>query len=96
MVLGLVVSIVITLPALLVHEEFGTASYATIFALINAGMSLGVAFGPGLLGVARDLLGSYQGAVLLFVALEAVAVALVLAGRGLRQTTRAVALPNRQ
>lgn len=78
---GLGVGNVITLPPLLVAEEYGARAFATVFALVYAVMQLGVAFGPSVVGIVRDAWGGYQTALWLLVALEAVAVAGILAGK---------------
>lgn len=80
---GLGVGNVITLPPLLAHAEFGARSFAVVFGMASAAMQIGVAFGPGLVGVLRDLTGGYGVAVGVLAALDAVAVAGVLWGRHL-------------
>ena len=78
---GLGVGNVITLPPLLAHAEFGARSFAVVFGMASAAMQIGVAFGPGVVGVLRDLTGGYGVAVGVLAALDAVAVAGVLWGR---------------
>lgn len=80
-VLGLGVGVVITMPALLTGDEFGVASFGTIFAMVSAGMQLGVAAGPSLIGVARDRWGGYEAVLWLLVGVQTLAVGMVLAGR---------------
>jgi MFS family permease len=85
LVFGLGVGNLITLPPILVREEFGARSFGTVFGLVGAATQAGVAVGPGLMGILHDALGSYRPALWCLVALEAVAVASVLWGRTLRR-----------
>lgn len=71
LVFGLGVGNLITFPPLLARAEFGQRSFGTVF-------------GPGLMGLPHDLLGSYQAARWCQVALEAIAAVSVLGGRALR------------
>ena len=80
-VFGLNVGNVITLPPLLAHAEFGARSFAIIFGMASAAMQIGVAVGPGLVGVLRDVTGDYAVAVGVAAGLDAVAVIAVLWGR---------------
>jgi MFS family permease len=80
-VFGLNVGNVITLPPLLAHAEFGARSFAIIFGMASAAMQIGVAIGPGLVGVLRDATGDYAVAVGVAAGLDAVAVIAVLWGR---------------
>jgi MFS family permease len=81
LVFGLGVGNLITLPPLLAREEFGQRSFGTVFGLVGAASQAGVAAGPGLMGVLRDALGSYQPALWCLVVLECIAVVSVLWGR---------------
>jgi MFS family permease len=78
---GLGVGNVITLPPLIVHTEFGTRSFATIFGMASAAVQLGVAVGPGLVGVLRDVTDGYAVAIGVLAVLDAVAIIAVLGGR---------------
>lgn len=78
---GLGVGNVITLPPLIVHAEFGARSFATVFGMASAAIQIGVAAGPGLVGVLRDATGGYTVAVGVLAALDALAVVGVLWGR---------------
>jgi MFS family permease len=78
---GLGVGNVITLPPLLAHAEFGARSFAFVFGMASAAIQIGVAIGPGLVGVLRDATGGYAVAVGVLAALDALAVAGVLWGR---------------
>jgi MFS family permease len=78
---GLGVGNVITLPPLITHAEFGARSFATIFGMTSAAIQLGVAVGPGLVGVLRDVTGGYPPAIGVLATFDAVAVVGVLWGR---------------
>ena len=78
---GLGVGNVITLPPLIAHAEFGARSFATVFGMASAAIQIGVAIGPGLVGVLRDATGGYAVTVAVLAALDALAVAGVLWGR---------------
>jgi len=84
MVYGLSVGNVITLPALIVQEEFEPAAFGAVVALSTSATQMFGALGPGLLGVGRDLAGGY-GAPLLCCALlnvvSALAIVLLRPGR---------------
>ncbi len=81
LVFGLGVGNLITFPPLLAaREEFGPRSFGTVFGLLSAATQVGVALGPGLMGLLHDVLG-YRSALWWLVALEAVAAVSVLAGR---------------
>ncbi|MEX2223821.1 MAG: MFS transporter [Candidatus Rokuibacteriota bacterium] len=85
LVFGLGVGNLITLPPLLAREEFGQRSFGTVFGLVGAATQAGVAVGPGLVGLLRDALGSYQPALWCLVGLECIAVVSVLWGGTLRE-----------
>ncbi|HSE06616.1 MAG TPA: hypothetical protein VLK35_20885 [Methylomirabilota bacterium] len=77
LVFGPGVGNLITLP-LLAREEFSQRSFGTVFGLVGAATQVGVAVGPGLVGLLRDALGSYQPALWCLVGLECLAVGSVL------------------
>ena len=85
LVFGLGVGNLITLPPLLAREEFGQRSFGIVFGLVAAIAQVGVALGPGLMGLLRDALGSYQPVLWCLVGLESLAVAAVLWGKVLRR-----------
>ena len=58
-VYGLSVGNVITLPALIVQKEFDAAAFGAVVALSTSVTQMFGAFGPGLLGLGRDLAGGY-------------------------------------
>jgi MFS family permease len=77
-VFGLSVGNVITLPALIVQREFASQSFGLVIGLISMlGYTL-LAFGPTLLGVARDATGGYGAALLLCIALQLTGAVVVL------------------
>ncbi|MGH7384303.1 MAG: MFS transporter [Candidatus Rokuibacteriota bacterium] len=88
LVFGLGVGNLITLPPLMAREEFGQRSFGTVFGLVGAATQAGVALGPGLMGLLRDGLGSYQPALWCLVGLECLAVVSVLWGGTLREEPR--------
>lgn len=86
---GMGVGNLITLPPLLVRDEFGQESFGTVFGVVAAAVQIGVAAGPGLMGLLRDTLGSYHLALWCLVALELVAIGLLHWGRALRSAVNA-------
>jgi MFS family permease len=75
---GLSVRNVITFPALIVQREFEAPSFGLLIGLSTATSQFVFAFGPGLIGLVRDWSGGYRNALLLCVALDLVAAAIVL------------------
>lgn len=80
-VFGLNVGNLITLPPLIIHAEFGGRSFATVFGMTSAAIQIGVAAGPGLVGVLRDATGGYPAAMGVLAGFDVVAVVSVLWGR---------------
>ena len=78
---GFSVGNLITFPALVIQREFDAASFGMLMALASATCQTIFAFGPGLLGLVRDLTGGYAAALALCIALELVAAAVALLGR---------------
>ncbi len=67
---GLSVGNVITMPALIVQREFAVRSFGLVIGLTSmVGYTL-LAFGPTLLGVARDATGGYGAALVLCIVLQ--------------------------
>ena len=58
-VYGLSVGNVITLPSLIIQREFDATSFGIVVALTTSVNQMVGAFGPGLMGLARDAAGSY-------------------------------------
>jgi cyanate permease len=80
-VFGVSVGNVITLPALIVQHEFPSQSFGLAIGLSSMVGQATLAFGPTLLGLARDATGSYGAAIGLCIALQLVAAVLVLVRR---------------
>jgi MFS family permease len=77
-VYGFSVGNLITFPALIIQREFDAAAFGMLVGLSTAITQFTYAFGPGLLGLVRDLSGSYTASLLLCVALNLIAAALVV------------------
>lgn len=78
---GLSVGNLITLPALIVQREFDAAAFGAVIGLVTGIGQVTYAFGPGLLGVVRDLAGGYGAALALCILLQIAAAVGLLAGR---------------
>ena len=59
-VFGFSVGNVITLPSLIVQREFDPRSFGVLVSLITAINQITYAFGPGVIGLLRDMSGSYS------------------------------------
>ncbi len=81
---GLSAGNLLTLPSLLIQREFEAASFALLVGLSWAISQFTYAFGPGLVGIIRDVTGNYSAPIILLAALDLAAAALVL----LRPATR--------
>src|SRR5690348_802783 len=77
-VFGFSVGNLITLPSLIVQREFDPKSFGVLVALQTAIAQVTYAFGPGVIGVLRDLSGSYTVPFYCAVALELIAVVLIM------------------
>lgn len=77
-VFGLTVGNAITLPALIIQREFDPRSFGILVSLVTAINQVTYAFGPGLIGILRDLSGNYGTAFYVNVVLEFAAAAIVL------------------
>jgi cyanate permease len=77
-VYGFSVGNVITFPALIVQREFEAAAFGMLIGLSTGIGQFTYAFGPGLLGVVRDISGGYGAALALCIALKLSAAAMVL------------------
>jgi len=83
---GLGVGNMVTFPSLIVQVEFPRESFNQVVGLVLAVNQFTFAFGPGILGWARDRWGSYDAALLLCIAWELAAAVVVLLGmRGARR-----------
>ncbi len=58
-VFGFSVGNLITLPSLIVQREFDSRVFGVLVSLLTAIVQVSYAFGPGVIGVVRDLSGSY-------------------------------------
>jgi MFS family permease len=77
---GLGVGNMVTFPSLIVQVEFPKQSFNQVVGLVLAINQFTFAFGPGILGWARDRWGSYDAALLICMAWELAAMAVVLLG----------------
>ena len=93
---GLGVGNVITLPGLLVEQEFPRDQFAGTVSLITATNQLAFAFSPGLLGILRDATGDYGIAFSLCAAADLFAAAVVVLGRSARPPAPALTLHPRR
>ena len=75
---GFSVGNVITLPALIVQKEFDPRSFNVLISLITAINQVTYAFGPGVIGLLRDLSGSYALPFYCCVAVDLIAAALIM------------------
>ena len=78
---GLSAGNLLTLPALIIQREFEAASFGMLVGLSWAISQFTYSFGPGVLGVLRDLTGGYGAPLWLCIALEIAAAVLILLGR---------------
>jgi len=77
-VFGFSVGNLITLPSLIVQREFVSSSFGVLVSLQTAIAQVTYAFGPGVVGVLRDLSGSYTLPFYGCIALELTAAVLVM------------------
>jgi MFS family permease len=77
-VFGFSVGNLITLPPLIIHREFSTASFIVVMGLSTAISGTVGALGPGLIGVIRGWSSDYDAALLVCIVLELVAAAIVV------------------
>ncbi|MGH6709722.1 MAG: MFS transporter [Bradyrhizobium sp.] len=75
---GFSVGNVITLPALIVQREFDPRSFGVLVSLITAINQITYAFGPGVIGLLRDMSGNYVRPFYVCVALELIAAVLIM------------------
>ena len=75
---GFSVGNLITLPSLIVQREFDPRSFGVLVALQTAIAQVTYAFGPGVIGVLRDLSGSYTVPFCACIALELAAAVLIM------------------
>jgi MFS family permease len=77
-VFGFSVGNLITLPPLIIHREFSTASFVVVMSLSTAISGTVGALGPGLIGIIRGWSSDYNAALLACIALQLVAAAIVV------------------
>ena len=75
---GFSVGNLITLPALIVQREFDPRSFGVLISLITAINQITYAFGPGVVGLLRDVSGSYALPFYGCIAVELVAAMLIM------------------
>ena len=75
---GFSVGNLITLPSLIVQREFASSSFGVLISLSTAINQVTYAFGPGVIGLLRDLSGSYTLPFYGCIALEVIAAALIM------------------
>jgi predicted MFS family arabinose efflux permease len=81
---GFSVGNLITLPSLIVQREFAPEAFGVLVSLLTAINQITYAFGPGIVGVLRDLSGSYTLPFYGCIALELMAAALIMMRSGSR------------
>jgi predicted MFS family arabinose efflux permease len=84
---GFSVGNLITLPSLIVQREFDSRSFGALISLITAINQVTYAFGPGVVGLLRDLSGSYMLPFYGCMALEVAAAVLIMSRRRRMRTT---------
>ncbi|WP_061020652.1 MFS transporter [Bradyrhizobium sp. CCH5-F6] len=77
-VFGFSVGNLITLPSLIVQQEFDSAAFGVLISLNTAINQVTYAFGPGVVGALRDWSGGYSLPFYLCIALEVMAAALIM------------------
>ncbi len=80
-VFGFSIGNLITLPPLIIHREFTAASFAAVVGLSTAISGTTCALGPVLVGLVRGWSGDYRVALMLCIALQLAAAAIVLQQR---------------
>src|SRR6202043_2652048 len=75
---GFSVGNLITLPSLIVQREFDSRAFGVLISLITATNQITYAFGPGVIGLLRDLSGSYSLPFYGCMALEVTAAVLIM------------------
>jgi predicted MFS family arabinose efflux permease len=81
---GFSVGNLITLPSLIVQREFAPEAFGVLVSLLTAINQITYAFGPGVVGLLRDLSGSYTLPFYGCIALELTAAALIMMRSGSR------------
>jgi predicted MFS family arabinose efflux permease len=81
-VFGFSVGNLITLPSLIVQREFDARSFGVLISLLTAIVQVAYSFGPGVIGVLRDLSGSYTLPFYGCIAVELTAAVLIMLRAG--------------
>jgi cyanate permease len=68
----------ITLPTLIVQREFSAMSFGVLVSLVTAICQFTYAFGPGVIGLLRDISGSYAIPFYACAGLQVIAATIVL------------------
>jgi MFS family permease len=85
---GFSVGNLITLPSLIVQREFDPRSFGVLISLITAINQVTYAFGPGVIGLLRDMSGSYTLPFYGCIGLELIAAVLIMVrGRGAKASS---------
>jgi len=79
-VFGLSVGTTITLPPLIIQREFDAPSFAVVLGLANAVSGTIGALGPALVGLVRAWSGGYDAVLIVCIAFELLAAAILVAG----------------
>ncbi len=77
-VFGFAVGVMITLPALIIQLECPPSAFGMLSGLTLAIIQVGNAFGPSIVGWLRDATGNYTASIIACMALEIVAIAMIL------------------
>lgn len=80
LVIGFGVGNATTLSPIIVRREFGAGAFGAIYGVAATVIQTGIALGPSLFGVLRDLFGDYGPALLAAAAIDLLAIAVILAG----------------
>jgi cyanate permease len=75
---GFSVGNLITVPSLIISREFGAKSFGLLVGLSVAINQVIYAFGPGVVGLLRDLSGTYTASLVLCICLDCLAAAIIL------------------
>jgi cyanate permease len=81
MVFGLSAGNLLSLPTLVIQREFEAASFGMLVGLSWAISQFTYAFGPGAMGVIRDMTGAYTAPILLCAVLDVAAAGTILLSR---------------
>jgi MFS family permease len=87
---GFSVGNLITLPALIVQREFPPLSFGVLVSLLTAVTQVTYAFGPGVVGLLRDISGSYTVPFSMCIGLQTCAAIVILTRAAIPPSKRAV------